>query len=393
MVKKLIKNNIIILILILLIKFHNHSQQYTHKKFLIRSKNHLIKRKFNEFLNTTIKNNTILILEIKSYHHECIPGFMKYLFDLGYNIDILVYKTGFDAVSWFPENKKVRLFIIDKISQVLSNIKNVISIIKKYKFVLLQTMDKMSLKVYEKLELLKFNNTIFVFHELSNADINYYKYFIQNRIWTLGNFSKGLQVNPFYFGDIKLTDKNNKTRFFVTSTTKRNYTNLLKSVQSLKNEKFNFEVIVIGRNKFFNITSVPKTIQSIFIFKQRVTYSELYKTVENSDFIILTLNPESKNDNLYRKSKVTGSAQLSYGFLKPCIIAQEFAYFYNFDDKNSLIYNHFNLYSAMKKAILLNNNEYKQLRINLYKIRKKLYSISIKNIKKLIPEISHFNLA
>ena len=46
----------------------------------------------------------------------------------------------------------------------------------------------------------------------------------------------------------------------------------------------------------------------------------------------------------------------------------------------------------MKKAILLNNNEYKQLRINIYKIRKKLYSISIKNIKKLIPEISHFNL-
>ena len=31
---------------------------------------------------------------------------------------------------------------------------------------------------------------------------NYSKYFNENRILTLGNVSKGLQVNPHYFGNI-----------------------------------------------------------------------------------------------------------------------------------------------------------------------------------------------
>ena len=387
--KKIIK----ILIFLLLIKSFIIFQKYTQENNLILSKNHIIVRPFGELLNSYIKNNTILILEMKNCHHECIPGFMKYLFDLGYNIDILVHESGFDAVSWFPENKNIRLFIFHKISQILLNIKNVISIIKKYKFVLLQSTDKKSLELYKKLELLKLNNIIFVFHELGYADINYSKYFNQNRIWTLGNFSKGLQVNPFYFGDIKLKDKNNKTKFFVTSTIKRNYTNLIKSAQRLKNEKFNFEIIVIGRNKVFNISSVPKDIKDIFIFKGQVTYSKLYEIIENSDYIIITLTPESKYDNLFRKTRVTGSAQLSYGFLKPCIIDREFAYFYNFDDKNSLIYNDLNLYNAMKKAILLNNNEYNNLRNNILLITKKIYSISIMNIQKLIPEIKHYNFS
>ena len=298
--KKIIK----ILIFLLLIKSYIIFQKYTQENNLILSKNYIIVRPFGELLNSYIKNNTILILEMNYFHHECIPGFMKYLFDLGYNIDILVHQKGFDAISWFPENKKIRLYI---------------------------------------------------FH--------------------------------------KIKDKNNKTKFFVTSTIKRNYTNLIKSAQRLKNEKFNFEIIVIGRNKVFNISSVPKNIKDIFIFKGYVNYSELYKTIENSDYIIITLTPESKYDNLFRKTRVTGSAQLSYGFLKPCIIDREFAYFYNFDDKNSLIYNDLNLYSAMKKAILLNNNEYINLRNNILLITKKIYSISIMNIQKLIPEIKHYNFS
>ena len=358
MKEKLIKNKIRILIFLTLIKsfiiFYRHSQ----KNIFFLPYNHLRITTYSQLLNSTIKNNTILILEMKTCHHVCIPGFMKYLVDLGYNIDILVYKTGFDAVSWFPENKNIRLFIFDKISQI-----------------------------YKKLNLLNVNNTIFVFHEFSYADKNFYKYFNQNRIWTLGKFSKGLQVNPFYFGDIKLRDKNKKTKFFVTSTNKRNYTKLINSVEILKKEKFDFEIVVIGRAKALNISIIPAHIKDFFNFKGMVTYSDLYEIIENSDYIIITLTPESKYDNLFRKTRVTGSAQLSYGFLKPSIIDQYFAYFYNFDDKNSLIYNNSNLYNAMKKAILLNNEQYKNLRNNLKLTANKIYSTSIMNVKKLIPEI------
>ena len=45
----------------------------------------------------------------------------------------------------------------------------------------------------------------------------------KNRIWTLGPFNIGLQVNPHYFGNIKIKDKNKRTRFFIISTQSRNY--------------------------------------------------------------------------------------------------------------------------------------------------------------------------
>ena len=124
----------------------------------------------------------------------------------------------------------------------------------------------------------------------------------------------------------------------MTSTNKRNYTKLINSVEILKKEKFDFEIVVIGRAKALNISIIPAHIKDFFNFKGMVTYSDLYEIIENSDYIIITLTPESKYDNLFRKTRVTGSAQLSYGFLKPSIIDQYFAYFYNFDDKNSLIY-------------------------------------------------------
>ena len=47
----------------------------------------------NNFLNflTEINNNEILIIEKFDYHGECLPGFIKYFIDLGYNnIDILI---------------------------------------------------------------------------------------------------------------------------------------------------------------------------------------------------------------------------------------------------------------------------------------------------------------
>ena len=82
-----------------------------------------------------------------------------------------------------------------------------------------------------------------MFHEISWADIYYIKYFAQNRIWTLGNISKGIQVNPHYFGNIKIKEKNKKTRFFITSTAYRNYKNLIESVKKLKKENFNFDLL------------------------------------------------------------------------------------------------------------------------------------------------------
>ena len=255
---------------------------------------------------------------------------------------------------------------------------------KKYDFVLVQSTDKKRKKLYIKLEFLKRNNSIFVFHDITFADRIYKNYFNSSRIWTLGNMTRGRQVNPHYFGNIKMKKHNVKTRFFMTSTYGRRYNYLIKTVKKLHRNKFSFEIIITGRSKRFLKEKIPKSLHKIFKFKPKVSFFKLYKYVESSDFIIIPLNPRRRNDILYKTRKITGSMQLVLGFLKPAIINQEFCNFYNLNNENSLIYNNHNLYDVMKMAIKMNSSEYKIIQNNLYKLKNKLYNISIHNVIRTI---------
>ena len=290
---------------------------------------------FNELLNSNIKNKTILIFEPDNCHHECTPGYTKYFLDLGYNVDILFDSTGIKTFYFFPNIENIRLFIFEDLKQIEMNYKNLSSIIKKYDFFLLETTDKNKKKLNIKLGLLNINNSIFVFHYMTFIDADYSKYLNKNRVWTLGNVSKGLQVNPHYFGNTKIRDKNDKVKFFLTSTFKRNYEYLINAVEKLRNENLNFEIIITGRTRAFNSEKIPKNIKDYFIFKLNIPYDEMYKEVEKSDYIIITLDPKNSYDHQYKRIRVTGSMQLSLGFLKPVLINEEFAGFYSLNNENN----------------------------------------------------------
>ena len=339
---------------------------------------------FYDLLKINIKNNTILIFEPLNCHNECTPGYSKYFIELGYNVDILLRKSGFDSLSYFEDIDNVRVFIYENLTQIMNNSENLTCIIKQYNYILVESTNKREKYLYNKLQLLSINNSIFVFHEIGYAGIDFSKYFSQNRIWTLGNISNGLEVNPHYFGNINIKEKNNITKFFLTSTIKRNYKPLIESVNKLVKGNFNFEIVVTGRSLTFNSKTIPKIVSNKFIFKHKVDYSELYRLVNGSDFIIILLDPKSKYDNLFKTSRITGSYQLSYGFLKPILINEEFADFYNCNNKNSLIYKGLDLFSAMKRAILLNNYEYKKMQHILQIQKNEIHKLSINNIKKFI---------
>ena len=385
-----IKVRIIFIFLLLLSPYlqKNEIISMIIKNLSNNKKNSIEVRPFNELFNITIKRNTILIFEPNKYHHECTPGYTKYFIDLGYNVDILMHILGINSMILLDEIENIRLFTFKNRDQIMKNYKNLAFIIQNYyDYVLLQSTDKNKKSLYIKLNLLNVNNSIFVFHEISWADIYYIKYFAQNRIWTLGNISKGIQVNPHYFGNIKIKGKNKKTRFFITSTAYRNYKNLIESVKKLKKENFNFDLIVTGRSKRFGSKKIPKIIKKNFIFKYKVSYSELYKYIQSSDYIIIPLDPNSENDILYKTTKASGSIQLVYGFLKPAIINENFSEFYQLNDKNSLLYNNHNLYEIMKKSILLNKKDYKTMQNNLQILAKVIYKKSILNIQKVIPKL------
>ena len=199
---------------------------------------------FEELFNTNIKKKTVLIFEANKYHFECLPGYAKYFIDLGYEIDILIHSLGIDSFCLFNIVNKIRFFVFQNLKQLWNNSAKLTSFIKKYDFFVIQTTDNDNRALFFHLNLLKLNNTIFVFHNMIFIDEKYSKFFKSNRIWTLGKMSQGLQVNPHYFGDIKIKEKKNKTIFFVTSTIKRNYNNLVESALKLQKENLNFEIYI-----------------------------------------------------------------------------------------------------------------------------------------------------
>ena len=380
--KILILQLLVILFKINIIKKYSIKNSFKHHSFPYMKK-HLKILPFYNLSISEIKNKTILLFEPNEYHHECLPGYAKYFIDLGFNVDILMKYNKINSFYLFKEIENTRIVTFKNLKDIYLNSNNLSFIIKKYQYILVQTYFSIHKNIFTKLNILNMNNSYFVSHDTKYEKINYLYLSKQNRIWTLGNLSRGLYVNPHYIGHIKIPKKNEKTRFYFTSTPKREYQYLLKAITQLKEENFNFDIVVTGRSaKIFNSKNISKNINDIFIFKNEVSYYELFKLVESSDYIIIPLNPKRKNDNEYKYRRVSGSIQLVYGFLKPAIINKDFSSFYYLNDKNSLIYNNTDFYYIIKKAILLSNTKYNNLRHNLFVIERNIYNISINNIKK-----------
>ena len=102
-----------------------------------KNKEYLKVNTFLEIFNSIIKKNTILIIEPNQFHHECTPGYVKYFYDLGYNVDVLFHISGNDSFCLFPESEKIRIRTfqnvehLKKYAKYLSIIINILILIKK----------------------------------------------------------------------------------------------------------------------------------------------------------------------------------------------------------------------------------------------------------------------
>jgi hypothetical protein len=202
----------------------------------------------------------------------------------------------------------------------------------------------------------------------------------RKQTWCLGNFTHWIQVNPHYFGNIYSKKKNKITRFFITSTIDRNYEYLISAVEAIKTEKLEFQVVVVGKWNTFTEYNISDKVRENFIFKYNISYSELYNEVNNSDFIIINLDPLNIKDHAFKTRRVTGSAQLVYGFLKPAIIHKKFASIYNLNQYNSFVYKNSDFISTMRNAINMKNKQYQNMKKNLAKTAKYIYKISLENV-------------
>ena len=336
-----------------------------------------------------IKDKTILLFEPNHYHYECSPGYAKYFVDLGYNVDVLMKKQGKDSFYFFENKDKIRLFIYDNLKQIRNYSKDLRSHFRSYSYIVIQTISTKTFGTISKLGLNRNDKAIYIFHFTKYYKILHFSSIKNiNRVWTLGNFSVGLQVVPFYIGNLKLKNKNKRTRFFTVSTVSRQYNYLISAFEKLKDNNFDFDVIVVGKVKRFSTKNISEKLKDNFIFNYKVNYETLYKLVYSSDYIIITLDPDDKKNRIFKNKKVTGSAQLSLGFLKPAIINKYFQDKYDMNEENSFPFDKKRIYNTLKKAILFNNENYKKMQLNLIKLANKAKEKSIINIKKTLNSLS-----
>lgn len=338
-----------------------------------------------------VKENTFFVWEPCSKSHaEVIPGYAKYLLDLGYHVSVLVE----------PDRLKEGLFCRFGEENISYNIMTKKQIEKYFKNntlnnvagVLVTTVGKICDSInfeqaYNFFAKADKNKLFFVEHEAKPATDNgsWNENLITLRKLNYKN-SQSVVVNPHYFGKFERKQKNDVTNFVVVgkfSASKKDTTLIVKSAQELvKNGYTNFKITVIGKG---DLDCVPNEIKKFIDIKGRLSFADMYDEMEKADFM-LTAYDDSKEEHLgYITSSTSGCFQLVYGFLKPCVIIRSFAEIHGFDDGNSVIYeNNDGFYNALETCINMSKNDYAQKQQYLSQFVDYYYNYSKENFKNLI---------
>lgn len=347
---------------------------------------------FKTFIYHTIKENSVLLVELNQFHGECLPGMAKYFIDLGYNVDVLLNKKEY-ALNPFAnlKNKKIKLYSANP-----ETIKNILcsDIVEKYEHLYINS-DRIygtSINNYIGNDIkYPLGKIITLCHHAELYDeINFNTDNLE--IVSLVDLpilknKKNKQINAHYFKEISKHSKNKTTTFIAVGnieTSRKNHNLLIKTVEKLvENNITDFKIVVISR---IGKIVLPKRIEKYFEFKSNLPYGQMYKQLEKADFLLTLFDPENEEHDRYLNSGASGSYQLIYGFNIPGILPHKFQSPINgLNNSNSIGYEHNkDFFYAMKKAIKMSNNEYNIYTNNLNKLSNKIYDKSINNLKELL---------
>lgn len=354
---------------------------------------------FKKFLNKffmpktpIIKENTFIVWEPCSKSHaEVVPGYVKYLLDLGYHVSVLVnparLREGlFDRF----QNENISLNKLSK-RQIKNFFKK--SDLKDVKGVLVTTVGKLCDEVDFDKAYNAFNENVdksklyFVSHEAKpGVDAGtWHENLITLRKLNYKN-AKSTVINPHYFGDVKILPKNKITNFVMVGAIRpyrKNENTIIEAVKDLvlNNEK-KFKITIIGKGE---IKDVPYWMKDYFVVKGRLPFRKMYDELEKADFLLTSYDEDNIAHQRYNTTGTSGNFQLSYGFLKPCLIIKSFAPLNNFDENNALLYEKpINYSDAMVAGMYMTDEEYSAMQNILKATADSIYKESLENFKRLI---------
>lgn len=354
-----------------------------------------VKEKLKNQIESIEQRKRAVIIESNTCHGECIPGFLKYLLDLKYDVDIILNedtKTE-NPLSFSKLKYNIKFMKFDDIMDFIKNAEfnnkydvvlinsDIVYRLSLYKPTMVNIINKLS-RITPKILIVEHHLESITSAHLKNANIIVLKKF--------DKFKHVYQVNPHYFGEYDLHNKNKKTEFIIIGNIenkRKNFGLLLEAVKNcIKAGKTNFHVTIIGKG------DLPLEDKDINLSKYitttgRLPYDKMYDKISKSDFILPLLDPVNSEHKRYITTATSGTFQLVYGFNIPCVIEKTFADVHGFSNTNSIIYSdNNNFYKALSEAIDTNNSKYIFLKQNLNILANRIYNTSLYELNNAINE-------
>ncbi len=350
---------------------------------------------FGREIPPVISPNTFIVWEPCTHSHaEVVPGYVQYLLDLGFDVSVFATPERFDE-GLFSRFKNNRISLNRLRQRSIRRFFRKNGLLQA-RGILITTARKISGKDTYQTELELFSGKtagqkiLLVEHDikatfdngsLTPQIITLRKAHYKNAITTV--------INPHYFGNINTTKSKAEIVNFITIGAmrgKRRNTRLLIEAATALHDKgiTNFKITVIGRG---GLRTVPSHIRKHFDIKGRVDFANLYAELEKADFFLTLLDPDNPQHDRYITTGTSGSFQLIYGFVKPCLIADKFAAINGFNNSNSVVYaTNDDLPQAMSEAIAMNPDSYTAMQQALKGQADALYAESLENLRRLIHE-------
>ena len=322
-------------------------------------------------------------------HSEVVPGYAKYLLDLGFKVSVVVHPDR------LKEGVLCRLhgenLIVNKIGRKAA---------KKYfskngigpaRGILVTTVGKISNGADYAAARDFFKNKkpgqkfLFVEHEIKPAvDAGTWD---ENMIVLRRPDYKGARavvVNPHYFGDVKITPKNSGfTKFVVVGALqgkRRDCSAILDAFENLIDSGItNIRLAAIGKGSL----KLPEKLKPYVELKGCLPFDKMYGELESADFLLTSYEPDFPPHLRYITTGTSGAFQLAYGFAKPAVIHEKFAAINGFNSENSVLYSD-DYAAALKRCAEIGAGEYSAMQTSLQKLARDIYAQSLQNLKSLI---------
>ncbi|MBO6556983.1 MAG: glycosyltransferase [Pseudomonadales bacterium] len=351
---------------------------------------------FAKFLGRKpVSRNSVLLVELNSYHGETLPGVCYYFQQLGYEVQVVHRrKLAFeDIFCRFDKGTVPANFALPPLLVKLA----------------------FSLKLEARFQLVFFNSVrlqevygyylqfpdylgrlpdcplgyLALEHSLSDfLDHSGRSPISPDRLFQLTAHQKGTSnitmLNPHFFGGRHFRRKLEKPIRFVTvgqvSSQNRSFDELFESIEKISSETdYDFEVTVIGRNGE-QLGSTPPYINIV----GELAFSDMYSILDESHFFLPLLDPSIDGHRRYLNGETTGSRQLILGFRLLPILHRRFGEHYGFSPTNSVMYSDSELSYAMQQALEMTDSGYLEMVSDLDSLAKTIEEESLDNLSSKI---------